>query len=304
VEVTWENRAAGALLGTLAGDALGMPWESAPPGAIPAVLDMEPARLCAGTYTDDTEMAIALAESLLRHDGVDAEDLARAFLAAYDPRRGYGGGTVAVFDLWREGVAVSQAAQQVFDGRGSLGNGAAMRVAPVAVRFHADRGVLSDQARASARVTHAHPVGIDGAAAQAAAIAAALYGDDPLTAALAEARTPEVREALGELAARTEAALEPHLLGGGRGVPSTADRSVAAAVVAAARAGSFEVAVTVAVRAGGDADTTGAMAGAIAGARFGAAAIPPRWLAALEDGERGRSHVQTLAKRLARRAGR
>jgi len=301
--MTWEERATGALLGTFAGDALGMPWEGAPPGAIPAVLDMEAARLGAGTYTDDTEMTIALAESLLRCDGVDAEDLARAFLAAYDPRRGYGGGTVAVFDLWREGVAVAQAAQRVFDGRGSLGNGAAMRVAPVAVRFHADPGALSAQARRSAQVTHAHPVGIDGAAAQAAAIAAALRGDDPLAAALAEASTLQVRDALGELAARTEDELEPHLLGDG-GVPSTADRSVAAAVVAAARAGSFEAAVTAAVRAGGDADTTGAMAGAIAGARFGAGAIPARWREALEDGERGRSHVEALALRLAQRAGR
>ena len=303
MEVRWEERAAGALLGTFSGDALGMPWEGAPPGAIPAVLDMEPARLGAGTYTDDTEMAIALAESLLCHDGVDAEDLARAFLAAYDPRRGYGGGTVQVLDLWREGVAVAQAAQRVFDGRGSLGNGAAMRVAPVAVRFHADPGALSAQARRSAQVTHAHPVGIDGAAAQAAAIAAALHDDDPLAAALAEARTQEVHDALTELAARTEVELEPHLLGDGRGVPSTADRSVAAAVVTAAPADSFEAAVTMAVRAGGDADTTGAMAGAIAGARFGAAAIPARWLAALEDGERGRRHVQTLAEHLAERAG-
>ncbi|HEV2752886.1 MAG TPA: ADP-ribosylglycohydrolase family protein [Solirubrobacteraceae bacterium] len=298
----WEDRVAGALLGTFSGDALGMPWEGAPPDAIPAVLDMEAARLGAGTYTDDTQMTIALAESLLRRDGVDAEDLARAFLAAYDPRRGYGGGTIQVFDLWREGVAVTQAAQRVFDGRGSLGNGAAMRVAPVAVRFHADPGSLSAQARRSARVTHAHPLGIDGAAAQAAAIAAALHGDDPLAAALAEARTPEVRDALEQLAARTEAVLELHMLGDGGGVPSRADRSVAAAVVAGARAGSFEAAVTVAVRAGGDADTTGAMAGAIAGARFGAAAIPVRWLHALEEGERGRRHVQTLAERLAERA--
>lgn len=300
--MTWQDRATGALLGTFAGDALGMPWEGAPPDAIPAVLDMEPARLGAGTYTDDTEMAIALAESLVRRDGVDAEDLARAFLAAYDPRRGYGGGTTQVLSLWREGVAVTQAAQRVFDGQGSLGNGAAMRVAPVAVRFHADAGVVSAQARRSAQVTHAHPVGIDGAAAQAAAIAAALYGDDPLAAALVAARTQEVRDALGELATRTEGALEPHLLGDGGGVPSRADRSVAAAVVAGARAGSFEAAVTVAVRAGGDADTTGAMAGAIAGARFGAASIPTRWLAVLEDGERGRSHVETLAVRLAERA--
>ena len=77
-----------------------MPWGGAPPGGIPEVLEMEDARLGAGTYTDDTEMMIALAESLLRcGDAVDEEDLARTFLAAYDPRRGYGAGTTQILEL-------------------------------------------------------------------------------------------------------------------------------------------------------------------------------------------------------------
>lgn len=292
----------GALLGTFVGDALGMPYEGALASSIPASLEMVEARRGRGTYTDDTEMMIALAESLLRCDVVDEEDLARTFLAAHDPRRGYGAGTTQILELWRKGVPVEDAAGQVFDGQGSLGNGAAMRIAPVPVRFHGDPVLMSLQARRSARLTHTHAVGIDGAAVQAAAIAAALADDDPLAAALAEAQTAELHGALADLVARTDGAMNPHDLGEGRGVPPTADRSVAAAVVVVSRTGSFEAAVTAAIRAGGDTDTVGAMAGAIAGARFGAGAIPAPWVERLEDGERGRRHVEALAWQLAQRA--
>jgi len=294
----------GALLGTFVGDALGMPWEGASSESMPDELDMRDERLGPGTYTDDTQMMIGLAESLLRHDVVDEGDLAETFLSLYDPRRGYGEGTTRVFDLWRRGVGVEDAAGRVFEGHGSLGNGAAMRIAPVAVRFFDDSVLLATQARRSARVTHAHRVGIDGAAVQAAAITAALDGDDPLAAAVSAARTQEVRAAIAQTRRRTEDRLDADTLAGGRGIAPTADASVAAAVVAAARADSFEAAVTVAVRAGGDTDTVGAMTAAIAGARFGKAAIPARWLDALEDGERGRGHVEWLATRLAERAAR
>src|SRR5881227_2629416 len=165
----WLDRARGALLGTFVGDALGMPFEGEPPAAIPERLEMVEARLGRGTYTDDTQMAIALAESLLECGGLDEEHLGRAFLVAYDPRRGYGAGTRAVLGLIESGVAVLEASGRVFGGRGSLGNGAAMRVAPVAVRYAGDRDALVDAARRSARVTHAHAVAIDAAATQAAA---------------------------------------------------------------------------------------------------------------------------------------
>lgn len=81
------DRARGALLGTFVGDALGMPFEGAPPTEIPDRLDMLDARLGRGTYTDDTQIAIALAESLIECDGVNEEHIGRAFLAAYDPQR-------------------------------------------------------------------------------------------------------------------------------------------------------------------------------------------------------------------------
>lgn len=165
------DRAGAALFGTFVGDALGMPFEGLPRELIPRHVEMVEARLGRGTYTDDTQMMVALAESLIARGRVDVEHLSRAFLDAYDVERGYGGGTRRVLELWRAGVAVDVAAAQVFDGQGSRGNGAAMRIAPVAVCFRDDHERLCVEAAASARVTHAHPVGVDGAVVQAAAIA-------------------------------------------------------------------------------------------------------------------------------------
>jgi len=292
------------MLGTFVGDALGMPFEGEGAGAIPPVIDMLDARLGRGTYTDDTQMMIALAESLLRCEVVDPEDLARAFREHVDPRRGYGGGTLRVFELWERGVSVDEAARRTFAGAGSLGNGAAMRVAPVAVRFGSDSVLLAVQAARSARLTHTHALGVDGAVVQAAAVGAALDDDDPFAAAVAATRTGEIRERLLILHAATAASVSSRILNRPADrIGSSAPDSVPVAVVAAARAESFEHAVTVAIGCGGDTDTLGAMAGAIAGARFGARAIPARWIDALEDGEHGRRHVEALASELADRAG-
>jgi poly(ADP-ribose) glycohydrolase ARH3 len=293
------DRARGALLGTFTGDALGMPFEGAPSGSLPERLEMLDARLGRGTYTDDTQMAIALAESMLERGRVDEPHLGRAFLAAYDPRRGYGSGTRTVLALISEGVPPADAAARAFEGRGSLGNGAAMRVAPVAVRYAHDPQALLDAARTSARVTHAHPVGIDAAATQAAAVGAAMRGEDPLAAARAAAATPQLRRGLATAARLLAQLPSPDTVAAELGNRTTGHESVPAAIYAVAAHARFEDSVAFAVRCGGDTDTIGAMAGAIAGARDGATAIPVRWLDALEDGHKGRSHVEWLAEQLA-----
>lgn len=110
-----------------------MPFEGAPPAAVPERLEMVAARLGRGSYTDDTQMAIALAESLLDRGGVDELALGRAFADAHDPSRGYGSGTTEVLRLVRAGVHPREAARLALGGQGSFGNGAAMRIAPVAV---------------------------------------------------------------------------------------------------------------------------------------------------------------------------
>jgi ADP-ribosylglycohydrolase len=292
------DRARGALLGTFVGDALGMALEGASPAEVPARLEMLDARLGRGTYTDDTQMAIALAESLLDRGGVDAEALGRAFASAHDPRRGYGAGTTEVLRLIRSGVHPHEAASMLFGGQGSQGNGAAMRIAPVAVRYANDEAALARAAQASARVTHAHPLAVDAAVSQAVAIAAALGDEPPLDAALAAATTPELKGRLSAAGELFGARPQPAEVGAALGNRSTGHESVPCAIYAAAAYESAEEAITFAIRCGGETDTIGAMAGAVAGARTGASAIPSEWLDALEEGPKGRSHMERLADRL------
>jgi poly(ADP-ribose) glycohydrolase ARH3 len=294
------DRAGGALFGTFVGDVLGMPFEGLAHATIPEDVEMIEARRGQGTYTDDTQMMIALAESLIARGRVDAEHLARAFLDAYVADRGYGAGTQRVFALWCSGVPVATAAGLVFDGQGSRGNGAAMRIAPVAVLFRDDHERLCLEAAASARVTHAHSVGVDGAVVQAAAIGAALRGEDILDVARSAATTAELRGALDDVEGLLGITRAPAEVQARLGSSADAAESVAAALYSALAHHRFEAAVRFAVRLGGDTDTVAAMAGAVAGARGGYRAIPTRWLEALEDGDRGRSHVQTLITPLIR----
>jgi len=166
------------LLGTFVGDALGMPFEGVPHRTIPSAVEMVEARLGRGTYTDDTQMMIALAESLIEQGRIEEERLARAFQAVYDPARRYGGGTRSVLELWRDGVSVPEAAGQLFGGQGSRGNGAAMRIAPVGVYFRADPERLLTRGRPE-RPGDARTPGRDhGARVQVAAIGAALRDEE------------------------------------------------------------------------------------------------------------------------------
>jgi poly(ADP-ribose) glycohydrolase ARH3 len=105
-----------------------------------------------------------------------------------------------VFAHWRNGVAVDTAAALLFGGRGSLGNGAAMRIAPVGVRFWSDPERLIEQARRSATVTHAHPLGIDGAVAQAVAVGAAMRSEDVVETTRQAVQTNEMRRRLDTVA--------------------------------------------------------------------------------------------------------
>jgi ADP-ribosylglycohydrolase len=196
---TGPDRALGAFLGTFVGDALGMPFEGLPHTDVPAAVEMVAARRGRGTYTDDTQMMIALAESLIERGRVDDQHLASAFTEAYEPDRGYGRGTRRVLELWANGTPVASAAAQIFDGHGSRRNGAAMRIAPIAVLFRDNPPRLLTEAARSARITHSHPVGVDAAVVQAAAIGAALREEDILEAALDAAHAPEMTDGLRDV---------------------------------------------------------------------------------------------------------
>jgi poly(ADP-ribose) glycohydrolase ARH3 len=301
------DAAVGALLGTFAGDAIGRPWEGSSPASGRSARDrltwLDGERVL--TYTDDTQLALALAAHLVDHPAVDPDALVAYFLAAYEDHRGYGAGMRRLVAHWRDGMPWGPAATSVFPD-GSFGNGAAMRVAPVGARWRNDADVRDDAVRRSAIVTHAHPVGIDGAVVQAEAVAAAArrgaVDRDVLAAAIEAARTAQLREPLARAATWVDrwsrgegdfAAVAADL-----GTAVTADRSVPAALFCAAVADDLVGAVEVALGLGGDADTIAAMAASIHGAAVGRSAVPHDWLVRFEDGDRGVTHAIALGERL------
>lgn len=304
-----EDKFKGALVGTFVGDAFGRPFEGRRRRS--PIRREEIGVFAPGTaaYSDDTEMTIATAESLIRSRGFDQDDMARAFLENFHRERGYGRGTKAVFRLWRQGVSVAEAAEMVFEG-GSFGNGAAMRMAPVGCLYFDRPGELLRIARQAALLTHAHRLGWSGAVVQAAAVALAVESmpsRDLDPAGFLERLTGFVPSEADDYARLLEAARDllrtasddPFAVVGFLGNDSTATGSVCTAVYAFLKhPRSFSEAVLYAVALGGDADTIGAMTGAIAGAYHGMSAIPCRWLEMLENGSKGLDHVVRLGAEL------
>lgn len=294
---------AGALLGTFVGDAIGAPYEGARPVGPGAAEDRLRRSLARDelTYTDDTQLALALAEHLVRHPLVDPRGLVDDVLAVYEPWRGYGSGMRRTVRAWRAGADLADAATVAFPD-GSFGNGAAMRVAPVGVRWAHDRDVLRDVATRSAAITHTHPVGIDGAVAVASAVAAAAtsgaFTPDHLEAVAGEADTPELRAPLHDAVRLAVPGCDPRDAAERLGNVVVAHLSVPVALWVAATARDVEDAVLRALAVGGDTDTIAAMACAVRGAADGADAIPVRWRERLEDGPRGRGYAVDLAARL------
>lgn len=311
-EVEVESRFTGALLGTFAGDALGLPYEGRHwewiAGRVGEPREMMKTRYGLGVYTDDTQMMIGVAESLVACGGFDGADMARRFVENFDPMRGYGMGAFHVISKLAAGQPWDQAGVGLF-GTGSYGNGSAMRIAPIGVFYHGDEEKLREAAQLSSIITHTHPLGKQGAVLQAYAVSLALrYG---LSGDLDAAQmVRKLRDSLPEDAdvfCDKLAAVE-HLLDGepsrdevigllGNGI--TSFESVPTAIYSfLSHLKSFEDAVVYAVSLGGDADTIGAMTGAIAGAHHGYQNIPSRWLGRLENGTKGRDYVIHLAKEL------
>jgi poly(ADP-ribose) glycohydrolase ARH3 len=259
-------------------------------------------------YTDDTAMAIALAESLLETGSLDEQHLGDTFREHYhrEPWRGYASGPPTLFALVEEqGIAYTRAARRLFNGQGSFGNGAAMRIAPLGLYFFDDAD-LYELARRSAAVTHAHPTGIDGAAVLARAIAQAVKLDplepfraEPFVSALLRfARTGEIQDKLRQVHALLADRVPPLEAAYVLGQTVAAHESVPFALYAFLRhPTSFEDCLFCACLHGGDRDTLGAMACAVCGAYLGASAIPAGWRARLEN----REQIEGLAIQLAAR---
>jgi ADP-ribosylglycohydrolase len=240
-------------------------------------------------WTDDTAMALSIVEVLEAHAGIEPAPLARAFARRYDqdPSRGYGAGAHRVLEAIHCGIPHETAAQLLFDGQGSCGNGGGMRAAPIGAYFAEDLAATVEHARRSAAPTHAHSDGVAGAVAVAVAAAAVFAGErDPrvLLETVVE-HTPAgptrdgLRRAIPLL--RAEPITVAAELGNGSRVIAS-DTIPFAVWCAATHLDDFARACWACVEVGGDIDTTCAMAGGIIAGAVGLAGIPADWRASRE----------------------
>ncbi|OYU16446.1 MAG: hypothetical protein CFE37_00115 [Alphaproteobacteria bacterium PA4] len=276
------DRAIGALLGLAVGDALGTTLEFRLRDSYPLLTDMiggGPFQLQAGEWTDDTAMALALADSLHAKADLDEADLMRRFVQWW--RDGVYSCTGKCFDIGvttRNALSRWQATGDPFAGStapNTAGNGSLMRLSPVAIRFFRDRPKLRDVAARQSRTTHAAPEAVDACVAFAEALADAIEG---------RSRTDVLRSR----DANYTGAIAAIMAGLWRGLARTDVRasgyvahSLEASMWAVGRSASFQAAVLAAANLGDDADTTAAITGQLAGALYGASALPQAWTSRL-----------------------
>jgi ADP-ribosyl-[dinitrogen reductase] hydrolase len=289
------DRARGALLGLATGDALGAAVEWLHPDQIHARYGGALRDLVAtpmwerGEWTDDTAMALELATSLAEKGGYDEDDVfARYVVWARSGPKDIGSTVSAALMRARTPAEARAAAASHHEATGgkSAGNGSLMRTVPIGIRFRADPGELERVSRADSGLTHHDPLAGDACVWLNLTVAALVRGrklprsTSPAARAAEEAMTapPEV------LAAEAQEQI---------GYVLTALRIGFAAAFGQP---DLESAIVFAVNLGGDADTNGAVAGALAGARHGASAIPARWLEPLRQHER----IGGMANRLVR----
>jgi poly(ADP-ribose) glycohydrolase ARH3 len=313
-----QDKFRGAILGCFLGDAFGSGFEGMDPDRAmfhmsildsPSVRHFVPKKFTR-SYTDDTDMTLALAESIIQCGEIDPEDIAKQFSLSCDLTRGYAIGTIKAVQALRAGLKWHQVARIVFE-NGSFGNGAAMRVSPVGVFYHNDLNGLREAAITQANVTHVHPLGHWGAVMQACSVGWAVI-QNPKEPFKKEQMIVNLRETLWggpieyikalnkieemlnqgkKLQAREVAqslgnGVEAHL-----SVPS-------ACYIAITYSPDFCDAIRAAISLGGDTDTIAGMVGAIVGAHVGEKGLPVEWIEQLEDGPRGRSFARGVADRL------
>ncbi len=278
-------------MGLAVGDALGTTVEFSPPGSFPAMTELVgggPFGLKAGQWTDDTSMALCLAESLLECDGMDLKDQAERYIRWW--REGHLSSTGRCFDIGntvsgalRNFQATGEAMSGSTDER-SGGNGSIMRLAPVPM-FCGTAEMAIEWSAESSRTTHQAPAAID-ACRYLGGILWGLMEGATKEEVLAPFYNPGgswegLDTKIAEVAGGSFLGKEPPEIRGTGYVV----KSLEAALWAFAKSKSFEEGALLAVNLGDDADTTGAVYGQIAGAFYGYEGIPQKWREVLHDGE-------------------
>ncbi|GHC53037.1 ADP-ribosylglycohydrolase family protein [Streptomyces cinnamoneus] len=276
------HRALASLRGLAVGDALGSQFFV--PAHYPSLKrrELPPAPW---RWTDDTEMACSVLAVLAEHGRIDQDALARSFAERHDADRGYGPAVNRMLRLVREGGDWRELAAALFKGQGSWGNGAAMRIAPLGAWYADDPEQATHQAEISAYTTHQHREAVAGAMAVAAAAALAagpagtLTPESLLDGVVALVPRSAVQQGLRrarDMLDYSDATTVAAVLGCGR--RTSAHDTVPFALWAAARhLDSFEAAFWTTAQAGGDVDTTSAIAGGVVAAAEGGAP-PADWL--------------------------
>lgn len=288
-----DDRFAGVMLGLACGDAIGATTEFMERGSFtPATgmvgggfYELEP-----GRWTDDTSMAMCLAESLVARDFFDPIDQMRRYLGWY--RNGYWSSKPHCFDIGQ----TTEHAIQRFEKTGepwcgpthpiTAANGSVMRLGPVVLRYFPNQSDVLHFAGESSRTTHGATLAVEGCRLLAFALFALLKGLPPqlclegASACLTQARLSRIAEGrfIGKPRSRIQSS-------------GFVVHTLEAAFWCLSRTSNFEDAVLLAANLGDDSDTVAAVTGQLAGATYGASGIPDSWLDQLYR----RTDIETLA---------
>lgn len=298
------TRFRGALLGLATGDALGTTLEFRDPGSFTPLTDLiggGPFHLNAGEWTDDTSMALCLAESLITCRGFNAKHQLETYVRWY--REGHLSSNGRCFDI---GITTARSLNTFMSTGNSAsgstnpnaaGNGSIMRLVPVPMFFARDLAQAIHYSGESSRPTHGAATCVEGCRYFGGLLAAALNGvpkEQLLHGDVEElqrewAKAP-FATAIADVASGSFWRKEPPEIAGTGYVV----KSLEAALWAFAKTDNFRDGALLAVNLGDDADTTGAVYGQIAGAVYGEDGIPPEWRAKIVLREQIRSWANTL----------
>ena len=301
--MTTLDQVQGCLLGLALGDALGAPYEG---GILERLLWRAIGVNSRGEmrWTDDTQMTVDLIESFLTQGRVDPDHLALRFAGSYHWSRGYGPAAAKILKRIAKGTDWRTANRSVYKD-GSYGNGAAMRAPILGLIFAGQPDQLTENARLSAIVTHAHPLGIEGVitlAFVAESVARNCNNPETILNASNQCRLPEFRSRL-EIALKwleSEQEIPAKEVSRRMGCGIAAHESCVTAVYSALRfrCRPFPEMMEFIISIGGDVDTIGAMAGAIWGLINGYSQLPTSSVARLEQHEDLASLAEALYRRI------
>jgi len=299
MSVDQRSRFRGCLIGLAVGDAVGTTVEFKSRGSFHPVTDMTgggPFGLKPGQWTDDTSLALCLAESLITKQGFEARDQMERYVRWY--RDGHLSSTGRCFDIGNATASSLHRFEQTgepfagsTDGR-AAGNGSIMRLAPIPMFFYPDTEQAVRYAGESSRTTHGAPECIDACRLFALMLVKALDGktkDEVLFGTKQMVLAPKIAAiAAGQYRNKGEGQI--------RGTGYVVD-SLEAALWCFQRTDNFRDAVLKAVNLGDDADTTAAVCGQLAGAHYGEDGIPAQWLDRLCMQEKITEFADLLSRR-------